>query len=378
MSRYNRVPAILVSASTSAAHPMTLSRTQRQTIAWTAVAIALAALLVALGPVLTPFVIAAILAYTLEPGVSWLARRHVPRALGAILMMLCALCAVLVLVLILLPILQQEAAIISEKLPGLLARLTEDALPWLAATTGFEIPLDGASLRGRLADLLATSGDDIASALLGYARTGGNAAIQIIGSALLVPLLLIYLLIDWHLMLERVDELLPRRWHAQTHDILREVDGLLGQYLRGQGLVILALAAVYSIGLLLAGFRLWLPIGVLSGLLVVIPYFGFAIGMLFALVDGLLQFPPGHALAAVGIVYGIGQVLESYYLTPYLVGERIGLHPVVVIFALLAFGSLFGFIGVLLALPLAAIASVGVRRIRGAWLASESYRLPPS
>lgn len=356
---------------------MPMPARQRQTLAWAAVALAFALVLLALGPVLTPFVIAIILGYMLEPGVSWLVRRHVPRALGALLMLLLAILAVLALVLILIPILQQEITTIGERLPGLVTQLSTDVLPWITERTGMEIPVDATALRDRLGEFLSASGDDIVTRLWAYAKSGGNAAIQIIGSAFLVPVVLLYLLIDWHAMVARLDELLPRRWRAQTHDIAHELDDILGQYLRGQALVVLSLAALYSVGLLIAGFHLWMPIGVLSGLLVVIPYFGFAIGLLFALLDGLLQLPPAHALISVGIVYGIGQVLESYVLTPRLVGERIGLHPVVVIFALLAFGSLFGFVGVLLALPLAAIASVALARIRRAWLASDFYQQTP-
>jgi predicted PurR-regulated permease PerM len=344
---------------------------------WAAVAIAFAVLLVVLGPILTPFITAIILAYMLEPGVSWLQRRRLPRPLGAIAMILLTIVVTLGILLVLVPILQQEISVIREKLPGLIERLTSTTLPWISAKTGFDIPLDAAALRERIGAVFSGSGDDVATALLAYARSGWGAAIQIVGLVILVPVLLLYLLIDWHAMLRRLDELLPRRWRPSAHDIAGELDQLLGQYLRGQARVVIALVAFYSIGLLIAGFKLWLPIGVLSGILVVIPYFGFTIGMVFALVDGLLQFEPWRALVAVGVVYGLGQALESYYLTPFLVGERIGLHPVIVIFALLAFGSLFGFVGVLLALPLAAIAAVALGRLRRAYLASDFYRLPP-
>ena len=135
----------------------------------------------------------------------------------------------------------------------------------------------------------------------------------------------------------------------------------------------LALAVFYALALLVAGFDLWLPIGVLTGLLVAVPYLGFALGLIFALVTGMLQLGPVAGLVSVAVIYGAGQVLESLVLTPRLVGERIGLHPLAVILALLAFGTLFGFVGVLLALPLSAVLAVGLRRLRAAYLASEFY-----
>jgi predicted PurR-regulated permease PerM len=189
----------------------------------------------------------------------------------------------------------------------------------------------------------------------------------------LVPVVLFYLLTDWPELVARSRTLIPPRWVRPIDEVLDETDTLLGQYLRGQLLVMLSLAVWFSIGLLVAGFELWLPIGVLSGLLIFIPYIGFATGFVFALVAGMLQLGPLAGAVWVASIYGVAQVVESTWLTPRLVGERIGLHPVAVIFALLAFGSLFGFVGVLLALPLAAVTAVGLRRLLAAWRASEFY-----
>jgi predicted PurR-regulated permease PerM len=155
--------------------------------------------------------------------------------------------------------------------------------------------------------------------------------------------------------------------------IAKEVDSLLAQYLRGQLLVMLLLAAYYSVGLAVAGFDVALPVGLLTGLLVFIPYIGFSVGLLLAIVAAVLQFDTAHGLIAVAIVYGLGQFIESFYLTPRLVGERIGLHPLAVIFALLAFGQLFGFVGVLLALPASAILLVVFGRLRRHYLNSSFY-----
>lgn len=169
---------------------------------------------------------------------------------------------------------------------------------------------------------------------------------------------------------------MPRRWSALVGDMAAEADGLLAQYLRGQLLVMLLLAAYYSIALAIAGFDVALPVGMLTGLLVFIPYVGFGFGLLLAIIAAVLQFDGWHGLAAVAIVYGAGQFIESFYLTPRLVGERIGLHPLTVIFALLAFGQLFGFVGILLALPASAILSVVFGRLRRHYLNSSFYNQP--
>jgi len=352
---------------------MPLTPRQRQTALWTLVAALLAWALIALGQVLTPFVAAAILAYVLAPAVRWLQARRVPRPVAVVLVILVALLALLAILLILVPITQQEVALIRRQFPALAASISERLLPWVNQTFGLAVRLDVASMREWLAGQLADSGSDWFATLLEYARSGWGAALQVIGTLLLVPVVLYYLLADWPELVARTRRLVPPRWIQPIDAVLDETDMLLGQYLRGQLLVMLSLAAWFSIALFVAGFELWLPIGVLSGLLIFVPYIGFAAGFTFALVAGMLQMGPLAGLAWVVAIYGIAQVVESVWLTPRLVGERIGLHPVAVIFALLAFGSLFGFVGVLLALPLAAVTSVGLRRLLAAWQASEFY-----
>ncbi|HEY5633623.1 MAG TPA: AI-2E family transporter [Burkholderiaceae bacterium] len=352
---------------------MNLSPAQRQTLLWGGVAVLLVWALIALGPVLTPFVAATILAYALEPAVAWLSGRRVPRLLAVVLVMALALLAIVAIVLVLVPILQHEFVQVRARLPALFTAVTERLIPWLRQTLDIEVALDVGAIRAWLATHLADSGEDLAATLFSYARSGWGAAMQVIGLVFLVPVVLFYLLLDWPSAIERARELVPPRWRSASFDLLGEIDALLGQYLRGQLLVMLALAVYYSLALALAGFKLWLPIGVLTGLLILIPYLGFALGLIFALVSGMLQLGPLAGLVSVAIVYGVGQLAESLYLTPRLVGERIGLHPVVVILALLAFGALFGFVGVLLALPLSAVVSVALRRLRRAYLASDFY-----
>jgi predicted PurR-regulated permease PerM len=202
-------------------------------------------------------------------------------------------------------------------------------------------------------------------------------ALSLIGNLMLIPVVLFYLLMDWHKIVAMLLGLVPPRVRPVVDDFLSETDLVLGQYLRGQLLVMGVLTVYYSVGLLLFGLDLALPIGVFTGLAIAIPYLGFGLGLLLALLAGFLEFASrggyADALVMVGVVYGIGQLLESFFLTPKLVGERIGLHPLAVIFALLAFGHIFGFMGVLIALPASAVLLVAVRRVQRSYLSSKLY-----
>jgi predicted PurR-regulated permease PerM len=209
--------------------------------------------------------------------------------------------------------------------------------------------------------------------VLASARVGGIAVLGWLATLVLIPVVLFYLLLDWHPMLRRIASAVPRRWLDKTMSMSREVDTLLAQYLRGQLLVMLVLAVYYSLGLMIAGFDVALPVGIITGLLVFIPYVGFGLGLALALIAAVLQFADWSGIIAIAIIYGIGQVVESFVLTPRLVGERIGLNPLAVIFALLAFGQLFGFVGVLLALPASAILMVAFKHLRRHYLESSFY-----
>jgi predicted PurR-regulated permease PerM len=195
--------------------------------------------------------------------------------------------------------------------------------------------------------------------------------LALIGNAILIPVALFYLLMDWHHFVKRWVELVPPRLRGAYDSFINEADEVLGQYLRGQLLVMLMLAVYFSAGLALFGLDLALPIGVFTGLAIFVPYVGFGVGLALALLAGLLEFA-----FMVAVVYGAGQLIESLLLTPRLVGERIGLHPLAVIFALLAFGQMFGFVGVLIALPASAVLLVAIRRVRARYLASDLYRSP--
>ncbi len=344
---------------------------------WVTFGLLLVALLVLLGPVLTPFIAAGILAYALNPGVDWLSSCHIGRLrmprMVAVLVMMTILCAIiLALILIVIPVLEKELPLMREQIPRLLSSLNAIVSPWLR-DLGVKAQFDVEGIKSLLTKQMSTAGQGIWSSLLSSVRIGGIALLGWLATLLLVPVVLFYLLLDWHPMLARLVNAVPRRWSAKVQSLGREVDDLLAQYLRGQLLVMLVLSVYYSAGLAIAGFEVALPVGIITGLLVFIPYIGFGLGLLLALIAALLQFDMLQGLIAVAVVYGLGQVLESFILTPRLVGERIGLHPLVVIFALLAFGQLFGFVGVLLALPASAILSVAVRHMRDHYLNSSFY-----
>lgn len=351
---------------------MNLLPAQRRFLGWLAIGLAGFGLLWLLAPVLTPFLIGAILAYALHPAVEKLAQRRVPRVLAVLLVEVAMVLALLATVLLIVPILSKEVPLLQAQIPLLAERLNQTLSPWLAQQ-GIHVSLDVPSIKAFVLKYLDANAEEGLAALLSSARIGGSVALAIAGNAVLVPVVLFYLLMDWPQLVARVQALIPRRQVHSVNTFLDECDGLLGQYLRGQLLVMLVLAVYYAVGLALFGFDLAVPLGVFTGLAVFIPYIGFGLGLVLTLLAGMLQFASLHGLVAVAVVFGLGQLLESFVLTPRLVGERIGLSPLAVIFALLAFGHLFGFVGVLVALPLSAVALVALKRLRSAYLESRLF-----
>lgn len=356
---------------------MTITKEQFQTTIWILLGIGLILLMVTLGPVLTPFIAGAILAYVLNPLVDRLCKLRIkrwpfPRELAAVIAMIVLLSCILALVLIVVPLMQKEIPLLQAQIPRFLDQLNEALAPKLHEYN-IHLQLDSASVKKMLAEQFAESEQKVITSMLSSVKVGGMAVLGLIANILLIPMVLYYLLIDWHTILKRTRLYIPRRWVGKTTDLITETDNLLAQYLRGQLLVMLILAAYYSAALSLAGFSVALPVGILTGLLVFIPYIGFGFGLVLAIVGAILQFEFWNGLTMVALIYGFGQIVEGFYLTPRLVGTRIGLPPLAVIFALLAFGQLFGFIGVLLALPSAAITSVAYKHVRSLYYQSRFY-----
>jgi predicted PurR-regulated permease PerM len=280
--------------------------------------------------------------------------------------------ALLSLVFLIIPIMAKEIPLMREQLP-LLADKFNAWLSPLLAQYGFKVALDVASIKAFVLKYLNANFEDAFGSVLSSLKLGGSVALTLVGNAVLIPVALFYLLMDWDKFVARVLALVPVRQREGVDSFTGEADSVLGQYLRGQLLVMLAMAAFYSIGMALFGLDLALPIGIFTGLAMFVPYLGFGLGLLMALLAGALQFASVKAVVMVVAVFGVGQVLEGFVLTPRLVGERIGLHPLAVIFALLAFGQVFGLVGVLVALPASAVLLVALRRIKANYLASKLY-----
>lgn len=353
---------------------MSISSTQRLMIGWAALGLVMAGGVWLLLPVLTPFIEALVLAYVLLPLVDRLARPvgMLPRPLAALVVEMLALGLLLGIALLVVPVLSKQWPLLREQIPLLAVRLHA----WLApiiAEFGWQLSMDEASLKAFVMKYLNANLEDGLMAALNSIRIGGSFLLALLGNVVLVPVVLYYVLVDQISMMRRVRQLVPVRWAPRVRDFGAECNEVLGQYLRGQLRVIAVLCVYYVSALALAGFDLALPLGVLTGCAILVPYVGFGLGALLALLAGLLQFPGSYGPVAVVLIYGVGQILEGFFLTPRLVGERIGLHPLAVIFLLLAFGHLFGLVGVLAALPVGAVALVALRRWRTLYHGSAWY-----
>ncbi|TSE25696.1 sporulation integral membrane protein YtvI [Tepidimonas sediminis] len=356
---------------------MPLAPIVRQALPWLAAALAAWWAVAMLAPVLFPLLLALGLAYVLQPLVQRLARLGVPRALGAGLAIALVTLLLLALVLIIVPVIARQWPLLREQIPVLLERLNAWLVPQ-ARRLGLDVAVDVEGVRQLLRNLLSGHEEQLLAHVLSSLRIGGSLLITVLGNAVLMPVVAYYLLLDWAALGQRMQALIPPAWRAALLGWWRDTDQVLGQYLRGQLLVMALLAVYYAAALWAVGLDLALPIGVFTGLAVFVPYLGFGVGLVLALLAALLQFQDWWGVLAVAGVYGLGQVVESFWLTPRLVGERIGLHPVAVIFALMAFGHLFGFVGVLLALPASAVALVALRRLQALYLRSALFAASPS
>ncbi len=328
-----------------------------------------------LQPILMPFVMALGLSYLLSPWVDrlqgWLGHKTA-RMVSVVVVQLVFLALVLSILFLLAPIFIKELPMLRDQLPMALIRLQEKLLPVLESL-GVDARLDTQSLKEMVLKYFDASWDEVLSQALSSLKIGGSVILTLLGNAILIPLLMFYFLLDQRLMLDQVKQWIPLQQSKHVALFLGEVDHLLGQYIRGQLSVMICMAIFYACALKIAGLSLALPIGIFTGLAIFIPYIGIGLGVLLALMSTLLEFDPGRALSIVAIVFGAGQLIEGFYLTPKLVGERIGLHPVVVILALLTAGQVFGFVGVMLALPMACVLSVALAWFKRAYQASHLY-----
>ncbi|MEK1907534.1 MAG: AI-2E family transporter [Pseudomonas sp.] len=328
-----------------------------------------------LSPVLSPFLVAMLLAYMGDPLVDRLERHKLSRTWGVVLVFSLFSLLLLIMLLVLVPMLGRQLVRLYELAPQVLDWLQHEALPWTQAQLGLQ---EGFWRFDQIKEALAGhlgKTTDIVGAVLAQATASSLALLGWIGNLLLIPVVAFYLLRDWDLMVVKLRGLLPRSRESLVVQLIGECHEVLGAFMRGQLLVMLALAFIYASGLMLVGLELGLLIGVLAGLASIVPYMGFVVGFGSAVVAVLFQYGGFETYPLIGVlvVFGIGQLLEGTVLTPMLVGDRIGLHPVAVIFAILAGGQLFGFVGVLLALPVAAIIMVLLRHAHDFYKQSDTY-----
>jgi predicted PurR-regulated permease PerM len=340
--------------------------------AWVAIALATGYLVWLLSPILAPFLFGAILAYILGPLVERMTRRGAPRTVAVVLVLLLALCALVGLALIVVPLVYKQTRLLMDKLPGVLDWMNLQAAPWLSAKLNIQLHLDVETLKQMARDAFAEN-EDLVKRIVRSLGLGGLALFAFVANLLLVPVVLFYLLRDWNWLVDQIDQLLPRRIHARAGAIAHEIDLVLAEWLRGQVLVVLIMSTYYVSALWLAGLQFALPIGIITGLAVIVPYVGIVVGLFLATAAALMQFDTFSGVLWVWLAIGIGQALEGMAITPLVVGNRIGLHPIAVIFALLAFGQVFGFFGVLLALPASAVLLVALRHLRAAYVAGPLY-----
>ncbi|QXH57925.1 AI-2E family transporter [Pseudomonas maumuensis] len=341
---------------------------------WLGAAFVIAVLLYFLHNILSPFLVGILLAYLADPLVDRLERLGLSRTWGVVVVFSLFTLIFLALLLVLVPMLAKQLLRLYELAPQMLDWLQHVALPWVQSRLGLA---DGFwkfdKIKAAIGEHMGQT-TDLVGVLLSQATASSLALIGWLANLVLIPVVGFYLLRDWDLMMAKLRSLLPRQREPQVVGLAGECHEVLGAFVRGQLLVMLALGVIYSTGLMLVGLELGLLIGMLAGLAAIVPYMGFIIGIGAALVAGLFQFG-GELYPMLGIVavFMVGQALEGMVLTPLLVGDRIGLHPVAVIFAILAGGELFGFTGVLLALPVAAVIMVLLRHVHDLYKESDMY-----
>ncbi len=347
---------------------------QKQTGFWIAALLVLIFVLWTLQTILLPFIAGFVLAYFLDPVADRLERLGLSRIAATAIILLVAILAVVLVALMVVPVIFDQSAKLAAEMPTLVKALVDKFNAWAPQ---------------QLKDMLANSGTDIQGQLGDYAGKaavwlggflsslwlGGRALVSILSLVVITPIVAFYLLADWDKLVAEVDGFLPRDHADEIRGLMRDVDRAMAGFIRGQGTVCLILGTFYAVGLSLVGLKSGLAIGFAAGLLSFIPYVGALIGGITAIAVGLIQFWPNEVqLLAVCAVFAVGQFLEGNFLSPRLVGGSIGLHPVWMMFALLAFSYVFGFMGLLLAVPLAAATGVFVRYGLRRYLNSKLYK----
>jgi predicted PurR-regulated permease PerM len=327
-----------------------------------------------IGPALVPFVIAALFAYLFNPLVQKLERRGIGRSLGVSLVFLILTLAMVGIVLVLIPFMDRQVARFIDQLPTWTAWARDVATPWIEQHFGVSLDMfDSQGVVNLLQGHWKEAGG-LATSLLAKVSKSGFAIIAWVLNLVIVPVAAFYLLRDWNIVVERIHALVPRSIEPVVDRLARESDDTLGGFLRGQLSVMIILGTFYGLALWSVGISVGPLIGMVAGLISFVPYLGAIVGVGIGVIAAVAQYQDSfHVILVLG-VFIVGQLLEGYVLVPKLVGDKIGLHPVAVMFAILAGGELFGFVGVLLALPIAAVVMVLLRYAYERYTQSEMYQ----
>lgn len=349
---------------------------EKRALYWVAGLLLFAAVLYLLSGVLLPFVVGLGLAYLLDPIADLLERWGVPRGLAAGLITLVAVLAVIAAFLVLVPLLQQQILDLAREIPRYMDRLSETAMRLVQMLQSELSAEEMKALREKIAGLAGPDAMGFVGKLLGGLWGGGMALLNLISLLVITPIVTFYLLRDWDRMVAKIDGWLPRRSAETIREQARQIDRVLSGFIRGQLTVCLMLGIFYAVGLTLAGLRFGLVIGLVTGFISFVPYFGMLIGFAAGMGVAIAQFSSWEPIAMVAGVFVLGQVIEGNFVTPRVVGSKVGLHPVWLIFALLAGGALAGFTGLLLAAPAAATIGVLTRFAVQQYQQSELYDDP--
>jgi predicted PurR-regulated permease PerM len=341
---------------------------------WSALGAGVLWLVWMLAPILSPFVFAAILGWLGDPMVDRLEARKFRRNTAVILVFAVMVLLLIVIAILLVPVLEDQVLTLVNSLPHYRDWMVVTALPWIEHRTGLQLLtwLDPERLFALLQEHWQSAGGVVAN-VLGYVSSSGFALLAWVANIALLPVLTFFFLRDWDLIVGRIGSLVPRDHFDTVRRLALESNEVLGGFIRGQLLVMLILGILYAVGLWWVGLDLGILIGLLAGLLTFVPYLGPASIVIFGGLAALVQYGDWQHLAGVAMVFSIGQIIESFVLTPMLVGDRIGLHPMAVIFAVMAGGTLFGFLGMLLALPVAAVVNVLLRYAQDRYRKSRLY-----
>lgn len=334
-----------------------------------------------LSPILMPFLVAALFGYLGDPFVDKLEARKLSRSLSVTIVFIALTIVLIAVFLLLIPLLENQIIALVSKLPAYIDYIQSDIIPKLLSISGrftgdsaqnSEQALDYSVFKKAISDNWLSIGG-FAGYLINSLSKSGLLILAWLSNLVLIPVIAFYFMRDWDILVDKIAHLIPRHIEPLVTRLARESDEVLAAFMRGQLLVMACLGVIYSTGLWIAGLELALLVGLLAGMVSFVPYLGFIVGILAAVIASLMQFHDLTLLLPIAIAFGIGQLIESMILTPLLVGDRIGLHPVAVIFAIMVGGQLFGFVGILIALPVSAVVMVLLRYIYQTYVSSGLY-----